>query len=158
VSKLVGDSLPDDLYRRLAGNDLQGCAEKAILICSVDTNGFAHPAMLSYFEVVAKDVRNIRLATYKGSSTSGNMRRNGRLTILILDARTAYYIKGAVEELAAKMRCSPQNSKFNLHVEQVLADQTDDEFEPGAYLITGVTCKRSTEPPLAKEMLAELLD
>src|SRR5260370_18232381 len=106
---LVGDSLPDDLYRRLAGNDLQRCAEKAILICSVDTNGFAHPAMLSYFEVVAKDARNIRLATYKGSSTSSNMRRNHKLTILVIDTRTAYYIKGTIEELTPEMSGSTQN-------------------------------------------------
>jgi hypothetical protein len=114
MSKLVGDRLPDDLYRRLAGKDLQRCAEKAILICSVDTNGFARPAMLSYFEVVAKDLRNIRLATYKGSSTSSNMRRNGKLTILVIDTRTAYYIQGTTEELAAEMSCSPQISTFIL--------------------------------------------
>lgn len=158
MSKSVGDSLPDDLYRRLAGNDLQGCAEKAILMCSVDANGFAHPAILSYFEVAAKDAYNIRLATYKGSSTSSNMRRNGKLTILIIDTRVAYYIKGTIQELSAEMRCSSQDSKFNLHVEQVLADETSDEFEPGAYLMTGVTYKRSAEPPRTKEMLAELLD
>ena len=158
MSKLVGDRLPDDLYRRLTGNDLQACAEKAILICSVDANGFAHPAMLSYFEVAAKDAHNIRLATYKGSSTSSNMRRNGKLTMLIIDTRAAYYIKGTIEELQAEMRCSSQNSKFNLHIEQVLADETNDESEPGAYLMSGVTYKRSTECPLAKEILAELLD
>lgn len=152
--------MPDDLYRRLAGNDLQSCAEKAILICSVDVNGFAHPAMLSYFEVVAKDARNVRLATYKNSSTSNNMRRHGKLTILILDTRTAYYIKGTIAELAPEMSSSPQNSKFNLQVEQVLADETNDAFEAEAYVMTGVTYKRSTgpDPGQAKELLAELLD
>lgn len=157
MSKLVGDRLPDDLYRRLAGNNLQACAEKAILICSVDANGFAHPAMLSYFEVAAKDAHNIRLATYKGSSTSNNMRRNGKLTMLIIDTRTAYYIKGSTEELEAEMRCSSQNSKFNLHVEQVLADEANEEFEPGSYILSGVTYKRQTDLPKVRVMLQELL-
>jgi hypothetical protein len=157
MSKLVGDRLPDDLYRRLAGNNLQACAEKAILICSVDANGFAHPAVLSYFEVAAKDANNIRLATYKGSSTSNNMRRNGKLTMLIIDTRTAYYIKGSIAELEAEMRCSSQNSKFNLHVEQVLADEANEEFEPGSYILSGVTYKRQTDLPKVRVMLQELL-
>jgi len=157
MSKLVGDRLPDDLYRRLAGNNLQACAEKAILICSVDANGFAHPAVLSYFEVAAKDANNIRLATYKGSSTSNNMRRNGKLTMLIIDTRTAYYIKGSIAELEAEMRCSSQNSKFNLHVEQVLADEANEEFEPGSYILSGVTFKRQTDLPKVRVMLQELL-
>ena len=149
--------MPDDLYRRLAGNNLQACAEKAILICSVDANGFAHPAVLSYFEVAAKDANNIRLATYKGSSTSNNMRRNGKLTMLIIDTRTAYYIKGSIAELEAEMRCSSQNSKFNLHVEQVLADEANEEFEPGSYILSGVTYKRQTDLPKVRVMLQELL-
>ena len=161
MSRLVGDELPDDLYARLRGEDLESHAEKAILICTVDANGWAHPAMLSYFEVVAKDRRNIRLATYKDSTTTNNMRRNGRLTILIMDERVAYYIKGHVEELRKSMNCSPQNSKLNLHVDEVLADDADQQFEAGAYVTSGVTYKnpnRAAEESKAREILRELLE
>lgn len=157
MSKLVGNRLPDDLYRRLSGADLESCAEKAIMVCTVDSNGWAHPAMLSYFEVVAKDANTIRLATYKDSSTTGNMRRNGKLTIMIVDERTAYYIKGTARELAASMACSPHNVKLDLHVEQVLADEANEEFEPGVYVTSGITYKRPVEQLQAKEMLKELL-
>lgn len=158
MSKLVGNILPQDLYQRLAGNDLQAYAGKAILVCTVDTDGLPHPAMLSYFEVVAKDESNIRLAAFKNSSTTRNMRRNGKLTMLVLDTRTVYYIKGAVEELVREMSHSPQNSKFNFRVNEVLADETNDEFESPASLLTGVTYLRSIEPSRAGEMLAELLE
>ena len=157
MSKFVGNTLPDDLYQRLAGRNLQACAEKAILICTVDVKGWSHPAILSYFEVVAKDGNNVRLASYKDSSTTNNMRRNGKLTILILDERIAYYIKGTVEELAREMSCSPHNSKLNLRVEQVFTDEANEEFEPGVYIKTGVTYERPAEQLLAREMLKELL-
>lgn len=157
MTKFVANELPEELYRRLAGNNLSACAQKAILICTVDAEGRPHPAILSYFEVVAKDRRNVRLATYQGSTTTSNMRRNGKLTILILDERVAYYIKGAAEELARQMSCSPHNSKLNLRVEQVLADEANEEFEPGVYLTSGVTYQRSSEPPQARELLRELL-
>lgn len=157
LSRRVGDKLPFDLHERLAGNNLHAYAEKAILICTVDANGRPHPAILSYQEVVAKDGQNVRLAIYRDSTTSNNLRRNGKLTVLIIDERLAYYIKGTAEELAWEMTCAPYNSKFNLRVEQVLADEANEEFEPNAYVRTGVTYRRPAEPPQAKEILLELM-
>ena len=159
MAKFVSRELPEDLYRRLDGEHLEACAEKVIPICTVDAQGWPHPALLSYFEVVAKDRRNIRLATYKDSTTTNNMRHNGKLTILILDERVAYYIKGNVQELRPEMKCSPHNSKLNLSVEQVFTDHADEQFEPGAYLSGGVTYfnpNRALEQQKAVELLREL--
>lgn len=157
MSKLIGSKLPEDLYRRLTGADLSGCAEKAILVCTVDPQGLPHPAILSYFEVVARDMNTLRIATYKDSSTTRNMRHNGKLTIVIVDERLAYYIKGMVRELAPEMSCSPHNSKLELRVQQVLADEANEEFEPGAYISSGVTYKRPWNQLQADRLLKELL-
>ena len=161
MAKLIGQELPDDLYARLRGEDLETCGEKVILISTVDEQGYPHPAMLSYFEVIAKDRRNVRLAPYKNSGTTSNMRRNGRLTISIIDERVAYYIKGRVEELRREMKCSPHISKLNLCVEQVLADQVNEELEPGAYVASGVTYRNpnlAAERLKAQAVLSELLE
>ncbi len=160
MAHFISNELSDDLYRRLAGNDLETCAEKVILICTVDANGWPHPAILSYFEVIAKDRRDIRLATYKNSNTTENMRRNGKLTVLVIDERVAYYIKGRVEELGA-MNSSPHNSKLHLRVEQVLADDADQHMEAGMYVTSGITYKTpnlAAERQKAKEILRELLE
>jgi hypothetical protein len=160
LAHFLGSELPDDLYRRLEGKDLEACAEKAILICTVDHNGWPHPAMLSYFELIAKDRGNIRLATYRDSTTTANMRRNGKLTVLVIDERVAYYIKGRVEELGA-MNSSPHNSKLHLRVEQVLADDADQHMEAGMYVTSGITYKTpnlAAERQKAKEILRELLE
>jgi len=159
MSKLVGEELPDELYRRLAGDHLEAHADKVIPICTVDAQGWPHPALLSYFEVVAKDRRNIRLATYTDSTTTNNMRRNGKLTIVILDERVAFYIKGSAEELQPRMQSAPHNAKLNLRVEQVLTDHADEQFEPGAYLSGGVTYynpNRAREQQQAEALLREL--
>jgi len=139
MSKVLGNSLNDDLSRRLNGEHLEKYAEKVILLTTVDEQGRPHSAMLSYLEVVASDDRNIRMATYKDSSTTANMRRNGKATISIIDERVAYYIKGSVSELSKEMVCAPQNSKLNLRIEEVRADAANGEFEPGAYVSSGVT-------------------
>src|SRR5882762_775807 len=161
MSKLVGDQLPDDLYQRLLGNDLEQRAEKVILLATVDEGGWPHLAMLSYFEVIAKDQRNLRLATYNSSRTTRNMRANGKATISIVDERTVFYIKGNVVEITREMECAPQNSKLHFRVEQVFADAANEEFEPGAYVASGVIYKnpgRMQQLQTAKEVLRELAE
>ncbi|HJZ68174.1 MAG TPA: pyridoxamine 5'-phosphate oxidase family protein [Blastocatellia bacterium] len=159
MSKLVGAELPDELFRWLT--DLEANAGKIIMICTVDENGWPHPAMLSCLEVVAKDQSNIRLAPYKDSSTTRNMRRNGKLAMMIIDERVAYYIKGTVEELQRDMDSSPHVSKLNLKVEQVLTDHVDEQLERGAYVAAPPTYR---DPNLAmriaeaRVVLKELLD
>ena len=160
MSKLVGNKLPDDLYWRLLGNDLEQNVEKVILLATVDEGGWPHLAMLSYFEVIAKDPENLRLATYKNSGTTRNMRANGKATISIIDRRSVYYIKGKVEEITRAMLSAPQNSKLHFRVEQVLADAANEEFEPGAYVVSGVTYKspgRVQQLQGARKILGELL-
>jgi hypothetical protein len=160
MSKFLGNKLPDDLYWRLLGDDLEKSAEKVILLATVDDGGWPHLAMLSYFEVIAKDRRNLRLATYNDSGTTRNMRANGKATISIIDQRSVYYIKGTVEEIARAMVSAPQNSKLHFRVEQVLADAANEEFEPGAYVASGVTFKspgRVQQLQAARKTLGELL-
>lgn len=157
MSKLIGNELPEMLYRRLAGVELSAWSNKAILVSTVDSHGFPHPAILSYCEVVARDARTLRLATYKDSSTTSNMRRNGKVTFIMIDERMAYYIKGNARELAREMNCSPYNSKLECRVEQVLADEANEEFEPGVYITSGVTYQRPYNELQTRELLKELL-
>ncbi len=161
MSTPIGAELNDDLFRRLSGADLAARAGKALLVVTVDDRGWPHPAMLSYFEVVAKDRRNLRLATYSDSTTTANMRRTGRLTLLVIDERTAYYVKGAVEELAPAMRSTPYNAKLNLRIDRVLADQTDADREAGMWVSGGVTYgSANPDADLARgrAVVAELLE
>ena len=160
MSHFVGDELTEDLLGRLSGRDLESVADKVILVVTMDDARWPHPAMLSYFEVVALDQRNIRMATYTKSNTTKNMRNYGKATLLIIDERVAYYIKGRARELKAGMDSSPHNSKLNFAVEQVLADEANEEFEPGAYVAGGITYRnpnRAQELLKAREVLQELL-
>jgi len=161
MARLIGNKLPEDLYRRLSGVNLDEHAEKVIMISTVDAGGWPHPAMLSYLEVVAPDPRNIRLAPYAGSGSTANMRRNGKLTISIVDDRVVYYIKGTVREIKPRMNSAPHLAKLNLQVESVLADQANQELEAGAYVAGGVTYKNpqlEAEMKKARLVLKELLE
>jgi len=150
-----------DVLNRLSGRDLPAVASKVIQIVTTDPEGWPHPALLSYFEVIAKDSRRIRLATYGSSTTSANMRRTGKLTLLVIDERAAYYIKGRAKELEAQMRCAGWNAAFECYVDRVLVDEPNPELEPGAYVAGGVTYVnpgRAAEMERARAILAELTD
>ena len=58
-------------------------------------------------------------------------------------------------------RASVWNAAFDCRVEQVLADEVDEEHEPGAYVASGVTYhnpQRGAELERARAVIAELID
>ena len=122
MSRNLGDVLPDTLFSLLDGSNLSSKRGKAFLAVTQDPEGWPHPALLSYLEVAARDLRNIRLATWSNSSTSKNMRGNGKLTLAFVDKGLTYYAKGQAKEIQEELEGYPGLSLFNMEVVQVLED------------------------------------
>ncbi len=159
MSTLIGAELPEALYAKLTGEALETVADRVILVLTVDEQGWAHPAMLSCFEVVALDRHTLRLATYRDSRTTANMRRNGKVTLLFVEDGAAYYVKGTATELAAKMAVTPENAKLNVRIEAVLVDRPDPRYEPEAEIVSGIVYRdphRLAQLEKARRVLAEL--
>ena len=139
MSRLVGDHLTETLMNRLGGLGVEAHEGKIIPIFTLDERGWPHPALLSYYEVRAKDHATLDLALWKESSTANNLRRRGVLTLMIADEGVNYYLKGSVQQVEAEMAGAPQVSRFRMRIEQVLEDQ-----EPNAVITTGLTYRRLT--------------
>lgn len=137
MSRSVGKALTEELFNRLKGEEVAAKMGKAIVIVTVDEKGWAHPAMLSYYEVVAKNRFLIDLAIGKGSTTAKNLRRTGKITLLITDSGMNYYLKGSAREIRESMEGVPFMSLFRLQAEELLEDQ-----EPDALITSGVTFAR----------------
>ena len=138
MSQLLGIELTEALINHLKGEDISSKKGKAIVVVTVDDKGWAHPAMLSYFEVVAKDRVHIDLAIGKTSTSAKNLRRTGKITLLITDSGMNYYLKGQAREIRESMAGVPFMSLFRVETEQVLEDQ-----EPDAMITSGVTFSRT---------------
>lgn len=159
MSTHVGDAIPDDLFEALGGRALASVADRVVVVSTVDDRGVPHPALLSYFEVVAADRRTIRLATYAESRTTRNARRDGKLTLIFVEAEFVYYVKGAVRQLAESMDAASYNAKLELEVLEVLRDAPDPLREPGAHIASGiryVNPQRAAELERAERVIAEL--
>jgi hypothetical protein len=140
MSQLLGKDLPEPLLARLNGADVASHEGKIIPIFTVDEAGWAHPALLSYYEIAAKDGSTLDLALWKDSTTAKNLRRTGKVTLMISDLGVNYYLKGNVKELEYEMTGAAPVSRFRVTTEQVIEDQ-----EPNAEITTGLTYRRLTQ-------------
>jgi len=137
MSQLLGKELTKDLFNLLKGENVASKLGKAIVIVTVDDKGWPHPAMLSYYEVVAKERSRIDLAIGKTSTTTKNLRRTGQITLLITDSGINYYLKGSAREIKESMEGVSFMSLFRVEIEQLLED-----LEPDAVITSGVTFSR----------------
>ncbi|MGE5217797.1 MAG: hypothetical protein ACM3SP_12420 [Chloroflexota bacterium] len=139
MSKMIGKELTPALIERLGGADIASQEGKIIPICTVDDAGWPHPALLSYYEIIAKNPSTLDMAVWKNSSTAINLRNGGKVTFIISDYRVNYYLKGSVQELEFEMTGAAPVSRFRVALEQVIEDQ-----EANAEITTGLTYKRLT--------------
>jgi hypothetical protein len=138
MSRLVGSSLPSELFERARGHDLAARVGIAVVIVTTDDAGWPHPAMLSYGDLVAVDSRRIRVAVHRTSRTAANLRRSGRLTFCFIDAGLVCYVKATVEGHREPMPGFPVLARFDTTVETVLLDAARTDSEPGAAVRDGI--------------------
>jgi hypothetical protein len=140
MSQLIGKELTPALLQRLSGSQVESHEGKIIPIFTIDQAGWAHPALLSYYEVVAKNPSTLDMALWKNSSTANNLRKTGKITLMVSDQGMNYYLKGSVQELQYEMTAAAPVSRFRITLNQVIEDQ-----EPNAEITTGLTYRRMSE-------------
>ncbi len=139
MSQILGNELTPALLERLGGAQVESHEGKIIPIFTIDDAGWAHPALLSYYEIVAKNLSTLDMALWKNSSTANNLRTAGKITLMVSDFKTNYYLKGSVRELQYEMTGAAPVSRFRVTLEQVIEDQ-----ETNAEITTGLTYRRMT--------------
>jgi len=140
MSQVLGKELTEALFNRLNNPSVDSHEGKIIPIFTTDEQGWPNPALLSYYEVVARNSSTLDMALWKDSSTARNLRRVGKVTLMIIDRAVNYYLKGSVCELQHEMAGAPPVSRFRVTLEQVIEDQ-----EPNAEITTGLTYRRMTQ-------------
>lgn len=150
MSKRVEPVLPDRVMALLNGEHLDEHLHKVLLLITVDERGWPYVSMLSLFEVIAPDRGNIRMAPWNGSTTSANLRRAAKATLIVVDEGMAFYIQGRATEIARDLDEFPGMSKMNLRIESILEDQAL-EYEGAARVSTGI---RYENPSMTAEYVA----
>ena len=142
MSTLLGSTLPDLLLARLGPGRDRVPQDIAVTAVSVDADGYAHPSLLSYGEIASDGSGHLRVAVFGRSTTAGNLRRNGRLTLAFVDVAGAFYVKGEITGAETALATAPGVVVFPMSVVQVLADRVDPTREPDASILSGIRFHR----------------
>lgn len=133
MSRLLEPRIPDDLRGKLCAEDLSGVEGRALLLLTLDEKGFPHPAMLSYREMASPDSNQIRFAIWQGTTTSMNIYRDPRISLIAVDREMSYYLKGQARILREDSETFEGCSVYEFIVETVLEDS-----EPQLPISSGV--------------------
>jgi hypothetical protein len=133
--------LPHVLIDRLTGGRV--APPIAVPICTIDDEGFAHPAMLSYAELRADDSRSLQAAISGASRTARYLRERQRVTLLFVDPSVTCYVKARLRGTEVPHPTSPGVAVFPLVVESVSLDRVDTSREPDAVIESGITFRRA---------------
>lgn len=149
MSRLLGRALDKRLLGYLRGNP--SSKGKVMLLVTADAEGWPHVAMLSSWEVFAKDRTSIRIATYDSSKTTQNLLRNGICSLLVIDRGLACYVKGKTRLLKRHAESDRYNSIFDMKVKNVLEDKLS-----GTRITSGITYLKDKGVEPHEELFDEL--
>jgi hypothetical protein len=136
MSVRLGEELPDELFERLKGAP-DAHLNEVILLITIDEGGGPYAAILSYLEVIARDRRTLRMAPWTNSTTTGNLRRNSKTAVLVIEAGLAYYVQGTAKELEREMEGFPGMAKIEVRIDSILKDNALD-YEGAARITSGI--------------------
>ncbi len=119
MSRSLGNALPAALLQLLDGCDIRDKAGPAFLLATVDERGYPHPALLSVGEVLATGATELRLALYRTSTTTQNLRRSGAFTLALAHGGLGCYVKATATELPEAL---PGLAAFKATIDEVLED------------------------------------
>lgn len=86
-------ALPAALLELLSGNDLDGKVGQTFLLLTASRDGWPRLALLSVGEVVAIGPRDLRLALYPASTTTANLTRTRKGTLVAFLPGAAHYVE-----------------------------------------------------------------
>lgn len=99
---IILDELGDDLFLLLDGQNLEAKQEEAMMLLTTGEDGWPHVAMISVGEIVARSRTNLRIGLWPGTTTSENIRRTGKATLVLFYRGRAHYVRLELEPLEIK--------------------------------------------------------
>ena len=154
MSRSLGPALTPALLARLSQADLPTQLGRAVPLITMDAAWQPHPMLCSYLELLAVDVRTIRVAIAAGSSSARNLAERGTATLLLVEPGLAVYVKCRA---AGPPLIIGALARFELAVEDVLEDVATG-WEEGVGITSGIAYAPvpDLDAPEAKAVLAAL--
>ncbi|MGA9173588.1 MAG: pyridoxamine 5'-phosphate oxidase family protein [Thermoactinomyces sp.] len=112
----MGREISEELYQLLNGQSLETKQHEAMMLLTVTEDLWPHIAMISVGEILAIDQTNLRLALWPGTTTTSNILRTGRATLVVFFAGKAHYVRLSLQRLAELPDARHKRERFSATV------------------------------------------
>jgi hypothetical protein len=113
---MVSVELSLDVYELLNGQDLNEKQHDAMMLLTVNEDGWPHTAMISVGEIVAINRRELRIGLWKDTSTTANIIRTNKATLVLIYKGKAHYIRLSLERLGELSTARYPRERFSAKV------------------------------------------
>lgn len=142
MSTSVGDTLPARLVQTLSAEPSPD-NEAVLLLCSVDDQGWPHPAMVGLRELLVVTPSKLRVALYTGTRTLAFLEQRSQATMTHVDESGVVYLKIRATRPPMPLAEIAGYAAVDFDIEQVLVDAADPRREGDVRLLGGIRVARS---------------
>ncbi|MFC7441075.1 pyridoxamine 5'-phosphate oxidase family protein [Laceyella putida] len=114
--------LSPELYQLLNGKNLDAKQHEAMMLLTVTEDLWPHTAMISVGEIIATSPTQLRLALWPATTTTANIIRTGKATLVAFIAGKAHYVRLSLQRLAALSHAKHKRERFAASVVSVRED------------------------------------
>ncbi|KRF53860.1 pyridoxamine 5'-phosphate oxidase family protein [Priestia megaterium] len=87
------------VYELLNGQDLMQKQHEAMMLLTVGEDGWPHTAMISVGEIIAINRKELRIGLWPNTSTTTNIIRTSKATLVLIYKGKAHYIQISLKRL-----------------------------------------------------------
>jgi hypothetical protein len=146
MTSSIGNQIPEGLFKKLQDRDFTSKGSEVIIFTTIDDDAFPRHGMLSYYEIYAKDRSTLFALVYSGSRTAANVRRTGKITLLVVDRDHSLYVKANCKEItdSIQAKASKFETVFVLSIKDVLEDKVPTAKITGGIKFEGYDKNKET--------------
>lgn len=139
MSRKLGNTLPREIYDLVGLDNVSSRKNIIVQLFTVDDSGFPHTCLLSPYQVISFDPRSkeLMLLVYATSSTSSNLNKRKKATLVFFIPPKAFYVKGEVTRKSRNMIAGSE-SVYSISINEV-----SEDYSPDAPITSNLTFEES---------------
>jgi hypothetical protein len=112
-----------EVLELLNGKNLDNKQHEAFMLLTIDEENWPHTAMISVGEIVAKNAQEVYLGLWPETTTTKNIIRSKKATLVFFFQGKAYYIKLSLKQLPLLHHAKYKRERFIGKVENIREDR-----------------------------------
>lgn len=117
-----GMEMPVEVFDLLNGKELVDKQHEAMMLLTVSEEGWPHTAMISVGEIVAISRKELRIGLWPDTSTTANVNRTHKATLVLFWKGKAQYFRLSLERLKELQNVRYKRERFHTKIVEARED------------------------------------